>query len=397
MEDTTESVEAANTDATEQSTSEADTSTDDRVINPVPTLMERLRAKLGDNPHESAIDEAMAGILGTSNVEEDSREGATEETATDATEEKPKADAKPEGEEKPKPDPEPEKPETEPEHHLQLKNARLQSTVTKVTAESLGHKKRAETAEGTLAELKERAKRNPLKFLEDFAEQPFAEIMAKGAKGEFDDEISKLPKAVQEELAAAKKFREKAEALERAETERRTKEAAQAKRQRDMDADRPKVQKFLEVSAEKLPIFSAFDDSGEELLAEFYDRLDKAKPGDPPPDLRKLAAEFEEQGAKTFAEYFTNKKLLTHFVSTNPQVRTLLHEVLGLTEQKNASPASGSQGATNKPRPEENAPPKTVATLTEIPARSDRELSDEELRQESIRLLRQGREAGRFQ
>ena len=347
MEATPEPVAAANT-GEPQSTppEEAETSSD----SPIGTLMGRLRAKFGDNPT-----------------------GDTAE-APAATETPPAPEAKPEPE-KPPAEPEPPKPD-----RLELQHARALADLTKVKSEALTNKSRADAAEAKLAALLERGKNDPIALAAELHGKDWKELLSSYAKGEFDQRAPQRSPEEQELHDYVRKM--KARDAER---------EKQEKRQADFATDLPKVKQLLEVSGADFPIFTSFPDAAEELLSELYDEADKK--GGQMPDIRERLAALEETGKKSFADYFANKKLVSHIAATNPAARAAMAEALSLPEQK-VSPVSSSQGTSTTTRPGD--PPRTVATQTEVPSRTDREPTDEELRAESIALLRKGREAGLF-
>jgi hypothetical protein len=315
--------------------------------------MGRLRAKFGDNPTGDPVDEPPPA----------------------PPEAPPAAAAKPE------PDKPPAEPEAPKADRLELQHARALTDLTKVKSEALTHKSRADTAEAKLAALLERGKTDPIALAAELHGKDWKELLSSYAKGEFDQRAPKRSPEEQELHDYVRKM--KARDAER---------EKQEKRDKDFAADLPKVKQLLEVSAQDFPIYTSFPDAAEELLAELYEEADKS--GGKMPDIREALSRFEETGKKTFADYFANKKLIAHMATTNPTVRAAMTEALGLPEQKTAGPASSPQGTSTTPRPGD--PPRTVATQTEVLSRTDREPTDEELRAESIALLRKGREAGLY-
>jgi hypothetical protein len=354
MDVATEPVAADNTGAAQSTTPEPDDTSSD---NPIGTLMGRLRAKFGDNPTGEA---------------EGDPPPATPETTPETT---PAPEAKPEPD-KPPAEPEPPKPD-----RLELQHARALTDLTKVKSEALTHKSRADTAEAKLADLLERGKRDPIALAAELHGKDWKELLSSYAKGEFDQRAPQRSPEEQELHDYVRKM--KARDAER---------EKQEKRQADFAVDLPKVKQLLEVSGADFPIFTSFPDAAEELLNELYDEADKS--GGQMPDIRARLAALEETGKKSFADYFANKKLVAHIATTNPAARAAMTEALGLPEQKTAGPASSPQGTSTTPR--SGDPPRTVATQNEVPTRTDREPTDEELRAESIALLRKGREAGLF-
>jgi hypothetical protein len=347
------------------------------------TLIGRLRAKFGKQPDASEPT--------TSEPEPTAEAAATETPAADAAETK--VDEAPA-------EPEPEKPPAKKDDGLELKHARALAELERTKVSELKQTKaaeaalaRAKAAEDKLEELRAKAKKNPLKVMEELSEEQFAAIMAKAGKGEYDvPEPQALPPEVQAELDYVKELRKERE-------EQRKVEARKA----DMAADLPKVQKFLEVGADKFPTIASFDGAANDVLEMYYDALDRSeKTGAAKPNLDEMLADAEQTARANYLEGFTNVKLVKHMISADPKVRTLLIEALGLTEQNPAGPASGSQGdpkqrpATAKaPDSSTPTPPRTVATHTEAPARTPGdELSEDELRAERIRLFRQAIEAG---
>lgn len=330
------------------------------------TLMQRLRAKYGDNPTS----------------EEPAAEAATDTppaTPPDA-QEKPKEEPPKEGE----PAAEPPKEEPKPADRLELQNARLTKDLTKAKSEGLEFKKRADTAESELTGLRERGKKDPIALAAELAGMDWKDLLGRYAKGEYDQRSPTMSPEIQElrDYVKQQKARE-------------AEQAKLAKRQADFAADLPKVKQLLEVSAAEFPIFAAMPDAAEELLNELYDEEERTGKKADASVLRDRLAELEETGKKTFGEYLSNKKLLAHVASTNPAARAAMSEALGLTTQNTAGPASSPQGTPTTPRPDAS-PPRTVATQTEVPTRTDREPTEDELRAESISLLRKGREAGLF-
>lgn len=355
---------------------------------PMAALMERLRSKFGENPSDALPDggEGAGEPQGTGDSGGEANQTGDQ---GDSAGEKPEgAAAKPE---EVKPDDaktSEEKPETTAAEDLQ--HARALRDLRKTQGENVTLKKRAETAEARWAAWEKRFKEgNPLEALEEIRGQSFKEIIEQAREGKFDKkEKVELPPEVQAELDYAKERRLREE-----------KEAQAAKRNSDKAADLPKVKQFLDARGDNFPIFASFDTAAEDLVDLIYDRMDENDGN--PPNIVELCKELEGAAAKNFGEFFTNKKLIKHMATSNPQIRASLLDALGITEQKPAGPASGSQGDNKQQRSTATTQrveaPRTVATETEIPTRVEREPTEDELRAESVRLLQQARASGRFQ
>lgn len=335
--------------------------------------IERIRAKYGDNPPGSEPESAKE-----TPKEEPAKADPAPAEAAKAEPEKPKDEPPPA---EPEPAKEPEQPK-----RIELQNARLLAENKKVVAESLSHKTRAEKAEAQWAEWQAAFEKNPFKALEKLTGKQLPELIEKGKRGEFDKPELDLPPDVRESVEWAK-----------AEKQRQAERAAAEKRQADFNADLPKVKQFVSNFAKEFPVAAVIDDAPEAILEEYYRRLDKGEKA----DLRAVAREMEAAVHESTSGMFRNAKLVKHLVTADAEVRKIVSEALGLNQQNSASPASSTQGVstpTNTPKSAQPAHvPTSVANAAEVPERSTHQLTDEELRAESLRLYRQARERdGRF-
>ncbi len=334
--------------------------------------MDRIKAKYGENPGAEPEQPKE-----TPKDEPAKAEPAPAEAAK-AEPEKPK-------DEPPPAEPEPAK-EPEPPKRLELHNARLLAENKKAVAESLSHKARADKAEAEWTDWKAQFEKNPFKALEKLTGKQLPELIEKGKAGAYDKPELELPPEVRRTMEWAE-----------AEQKRQAERAAADKRKADFAADLPKVKQFVTNFAKDFPVAAVVDDAPEAILEEYYRRLDKGEKA----DLRAVAREMETAVHESTSSMFRNAKLVKHLAAADPEVRKSLSEALGLNQQNSASPASSTQGVstpTNTPKSAQPAHvPTSVANAAEVPERSTHQPTDEELRQESLRLYREARERdGRF-
>ncbi len=338
------SVEAANTG----NPAETSTTSPPPETTPVLSLMERLKARVdAESDSDSAPDAA------SSSPADATGDAPTGEPATEKAPEPPKSE----------------------DQRLELAHGRALDSLKKATGENVSLKAANAKLTGELSSLKERAKADPLAVIAELHGSDWREILQKAARGDFDKRTPQVPPEIAEKLAYLDKLREREEARQREEA-----------RRADMEADKPRVAKILESDADKFPILASFEDSADLLLETYYD--DQSR-GDET-NFLDLCKRMEESGTQTATAFFTNRKLVAHLVNSNQAVRQALSEALGLTKQQAAVPQ-----AANRDRSSPTAP-RTLASATEVPSRSDREDTDEERRAESIRLWREHRTAQRL-
>lgn len=341
-------MEATNTGTDTQAPSNASTDTapsaddDSSSGNPVSSLMARL----------------------TKRYEAEQKVEQTDQPAGEApTTEGEKPKDEPEKKPDPKVEPEPEK----PKDRLELEHGRALEKNRKLTSDNVALTKRAETAETQLSELRKAGKANPLKVLEQLGEDTFANIMARAGKGEFDEaEASSLPKEVQDKLKLVDEIVKEREAEKKA-----------AARKADFEADLPKVAKLLTDKAEQYPLFAALEDGPHELLAHYYDALDKGEK----PSLLGMLEEFERAGTESLTENLGNAKLVRAVLAKNPSIRAVLTEALGLGKPTPTAAAPHAERGSPEP-------PRSAAPTAEVLSRTAHEQTEEEENAEAARLWR---------
>lgn len=184
-------------------------------------------------------------------------------------------------------------------------------------------------------------------------------------------------------------MREQLEYLKELKKEREE-QKREAERKAQFAADLPKVSGFLESAAEEFPLLSSIEGSAEGILERVYEEMDRSGSQ---PDVGALCRDIESQIKQNTAQVLSNKRLVKQ-LTANPEIRAAVIEALGLSEQKTASPASSAKGDP-KQRSGGESSPRTVATHTEIPTRTNPDQWGEgERREESLRLLRKWRETG---
>lgn len=351
--------------------------------NPGLSWIDRLKARYGEDPTDVREAE-LSGTPATSKTKEPGetapspKDGAKEAKTAEETAKTEEATEKP-AVETPKQAP----------NRVELRNAQLMSENQRVVADNISLKTRAETAESFQNQVKEDFARHPFKALEKYAGKALNELVEMGKKGVFDKPEVDLPPEIKKKLDWVEQ-----------EQARRAVEDAKVQRQAEFSNDLPKVQKYLEEFSSKLPFSSMLDGAANDILEVFYQRDDAAKKnGTKRPDIRAVAAELEEVVAQNMIDTFSNVNLIKYLAS-NPDLRKVLTSALGLSteqQQKLAAPVSGTQGNVTEKKPLASAQVTSVAAVhNEVPERTDRELSEDELQAERLRLFRQAREAGRF-
>lgn len=348
------------------------------------SLFERLRAKYGANPGADEPAEESAAKVDEPEKPADKSEKKAEEKPAESDEKTGKEE--PPKEEKPKE--EPKKSRLELEHartlhdlqKAQTEREALKRDNAKLKADFEATKTQAETLVADF-------KKNPLRALEKVTGSTFKEIIERAANKEFDSTPEPgLPPEV-------KAMQEK---LERLEKEREAEKRAQ-KRQQEFAADLPLFEKFMAETTEQYPLLAA-SASAQDILGALYEEHDEK--GGEFPDIRKYCEEAEATIKQNVTRLLKNKTLLSR-ASKDAAIKQTLLDALGITQQTEAGPASGTQGDHKQrsdaaPESSKGSAPRTVATQTEVPTRTDREPTDEELRAEQIRLLQKGRELGHF-
>lgn len=354
-------------------------------------IMARIRAKYGEDG--LAVERRAAG-----EPEPKSDEPTQPVPATEPQPDAPAPEPKP-AEPEPEPAKEPPKP---PPARLELEHARVLDANQRLQSDVVTLRSRADTAERQLTDLKAAFRKNPFKALEKYTETPLQDLIEKGKRGEFDRVEPELPPEVAETIKWAKE-----------EQSRQAERRAQEKRQADFAADLPRVKAFLERFTSEYPWANVADDAAEGVLHELYARLDKKEPG---ADLRTVARDMEKRAAQHFDTIFVNGKLLQRALA-KPEHRAAILAALQGTSAADANgqttPAglNGSATTQQTPGPTSSRPaantqqqkqnpsvtaPTSLATATEVPVRTDREPTEDELRSERLRLFRQAKEAGHF-
>lgn len=290
-----------------------------------------------------------------------------------------KADA-PTEPEKGKGDPEPEKPKPakgDEDPKEDLARARDRAELRRAQGELVKVKAEAEQAARKVAEIESLAKNNPVKLIEKLSGLTFQQFMERTAKGDFDDRAG-LPPEVQEKLRLVDEWQAERERMQREAEESRQREESEAQRKAARVADRPKVTALIDESSH--PLLASQEDSADMVLDIAYEILDRGER----PNVREIIDGLERSAGERMTAYLTNQKLVKALVTKEP-IRAILSEALGLKQQQSAGPASSHQGDPSKTT---RTSPRSVASLNEVPSRSDRELTEAEERAEAARALR---------
>jgi hypothetical protein len=324
--------------------------------NPVDDLIARLGAHYAQEERESSDEPEPAP--------EPEKAKAAPEKAPEPTEpEKPKVEAKDDDDPK-----------------LELQRAREKAELRKVQAEALKHKQQAEALTKQLGEIEALAKANPVKLVEKLSGLKFHEFMERTAKGDFDERAD-LPPDVREKLKLVDEWQAERDRMAREAKEAEQRQQAEAQRAAERAADRPRVASLIDEA--QFPLLAAKDDSADMVLDIAYELLDKGEK----PNVKEIIAGLEKAATESFTDYLTSAKMVKALCAANPAIKATWSEALGLKQQQPAGPASSSEGDSKKT--EQRTPPRTVASLNEVPSRTDRDLTEEEERAERIRALRQ--------
>lgn len=273
----------------------------------------------------------------------------------------------------------------ESDAQYELRLARMANDLRRAQAESVTFKQKATElerksaeAEKRIAEYAERAKKNPLRLIEELYGAPLKDIMQKAADGAFDEApTAQLPPEVQRELDALKQWREE---QEKQETARR--EAA------SRAADLEKVSAWVAENADEFSV-AASDIPGvkEALLERAYAHLRETGQQ---PDMAAIAKEFEGHIHGQLKQLLTADRVVKRVLS-DPELRAKITTALGVqpsNEPRTAAPASRQRGNTAEegPRSVPNA------ASTEAPLSPNRPRTEADEKAESLRLWRLARE-----
>lgn len=263
-----------------------------------------------------------------------------------------------------------------------LARARDRAELRKAQSELVKAKAEADKVARRVAEIEALAKQNPVKLVEQLSGLSFKDFIERTAKGDFDDR-SNLPPDVREKLKLVDEWQAERERMAREAEEAREREEHEQQRSAAREADRPRVAELIDESAH--PVLSSRDDAIDAILDIAYEALDRGER----PNVQEIIANLEKTASERLVSYLTDKKLLRALLAKDG-VKSALTEALGLSQQQSAGPASGLEGSRTA---ESRNAPRSVASLNEVPSRSDRELTDAEERAEAARALRMWMEA----
>lgn len=285
-----------------------------------------------------------------------------------------KADDEPTAGEKPAdPAKEPEKPKAEADK-LELNLARAQRDVKRLTTENVDEKKARTEAEGKLsalqkelADIKAKAKSNPLKAAEELSELSLKDIMERASKGEFDvkDPYSDLPPDVREAIEFAKE--QKAEKARAAEA---------AKEEQSRQSDIGVMRDFI---SERVDEFDFLDPDAAEWVADQARAEFKSKGVTPSvDDIADIAKRCNDQIRDMLETSLVKNEKLRKSALKVSSIRDALVSELGIDKQSPKPTSSKAPPA----RPIASAPAEVVSR-----SENKRKSASEE-REEHLKLLR---------